>query len=173
MISRWLSAASLTFLFLAASCGQEARNQLYSDYQKPSDSDGWHPLETLEFRPFPMDSALASQTVDLMLSVRHTENTDVDRIWIKMEQMSAQAVILTDTISVALADRHGQWLGNGIHGIYTVTVPARLAYHLPGSYRVLLTPIASSKVKGVNKIGLSLIKSTSQNRINSEKQIGL
>lgn len=143
-------------LLLLTACGRN-NNTLWSEFRTPADSRGWDPLESLEFKPFPLDSAFAQEPMDLILTLRHTDNTDVDRVWIKMEQASGVKVILTDTIEVPLVGPDGKWIGQGSYGIYTVSVPARCRFRLPGLYSVALTPLSSKDViKGISKVGLSL-----------------
>lgn len=143
-------------LLLFTACAR-SNNTLWSEFQTPADPRGWDPLESLEFKPLPLDSAFASEPMDMILTLRHTDNTDVDRLWIKMEQSSGVKVILTDTIEVPLVGQDEKWIGKGSYGIYTVSVPARCNFRLPGLYSVALTPLSSKNViKGISKVGLSL-----------------
>ncbi|MBD5221616.1 MAG: gliding motility lipoprotein GldH [Bacteroidales bacterium] len=145
--------ASILLLALS-SCSSDER-MAFSEFRDMG-SQGWPRMAALDFT-LPPDSVNDGSPKALMLSIRHTEATDCDTLWVAVERSAAGSPLSVDTIPVALADHRGAWLGKGVRGLYELTCTIDTLTSYPEDYSVTLThAMTGETIPGIINVGLIL-----------------
>ncbi len=77
------------------------------------------------------------QAHDVFLNIRNSGKYKYSNLFVFITTHAPNGNILTDTLEIPLADRHGKWLGRGIGDIWTHQVPYKTNIRFP--YRGIYT----------------------------------
>lgn len=138
------------------------RHPVYSHFEQISDS-GWDPLDILEFRPWPADSAnTPGDRYSLQLVMRHSSRFHIKKLPIVVTAEDFDGTLRSDTLIVGDSDRKGVSRG-ARYGVREFTVPLYDDVTLPEGYSVSISTLAPAAYsKGLLNVGLIMNRSLPQ-----------
>lgn len=115
---------SLLISFLLTAC---QGNICYHSYQ-PVPQAGWKRNDTLSY---PIHSLPNTGYYNIQIGIRHLESYPYKDIWLEINHNLKESTIFQkDTLHLYLADKNGNWYGNGIGGLLQYTTDDILRIHL-------------------------------------------
>lgn len=156
----WLTKNKLLFLpiasLLLAACHD---NTVYHSY-KTIPTGGWNKSDTLVYA---LPTSIPAGTYRMTIGIRHQENYSYRDLWLGISQnVKDTLVYTTDTLQLFLADKTGDWNGNGPGGLYQFTqlyAPSFTITQDGGSRNIRIVHIMTDNpLKGISDIGVRLQK---------------
>jgi gliding motility-associated lipoprotein GldH len=145
-------------LLLALSACREVNGVLYSKfYDIPA--EGWDPVKTIGYDPWPADSAMAVGDFDFYACVRYSGKKTIPPLRCVVTCEDESGTLAADTITLTLFDAKGEPTGRGRYGIYEISVPIMTGFKLAPGFGAdirSLTPIDDTK--GLLSVGTSLCR---------------
>ncbi len=145
----------VTFLFIVLFFVACAEKAVFNEFRLIS-PDGWSADSVCVFKMEINDPAMQ---YNLFVNVRHTGAYTYQNLWLFIEKISPDSILLNDTIACNLADHTGRWLGAGSGSVYLLPVPyqQQLQFDSPGVYVYKIRHgMREDTLKGINAIGLRL-----------------
>lgn len=143
-------------LVLGGTQGCSSEDALFRDFQDLS-SDGWERDSVVQFDVTVTDTA---QPYVLLVSLRHTQAYPFQNLYLGRQIIGAHGIEYQDTVEIQLADERGTWLGEGVGGIKTLTVPYRgqaVSFQKTGPYRFKFQHVMrENPLPGLQSIGFSV-----------------
>ena len=135
-----MTTAASVLLFVAC-----ATDRQYHQYQHVN-SEGWDKNDTVRFIPdTPLPTDRASQC---HIGIRHDDSYPYRDIWLAIGH---------DTVHVYLADKDGNWIGDGIGQMRQLEVPINLHHATDSITRIDVTHIMEhNPLPGLHNIGLRI-----------------
>lgn len=150
-------------MVLAAMVGgcREVDNVVYSSFSS-IDADGWDPVESFEFSPFPADSATAfNYSYDVRVMVRYDRSATNRKLPLIVEQSVDDAAFRRDSVVFTLFDSEGNPSGDGSLGIYEKELLVAPGTRLSPGYKVnVYSLLNKADSKGILNVGVSLTRTT-------------
>lgn len=129
---------------LLVACGTDI---YYHKYQHIN-SDGWDKSDTVQFifeTSFPTD-----QQYEYHIGIRHNDSYPYRDIWL---------AIGTDTAHIYLADKNGNWIGNGIGQMRQLEIPINLHNTADSITQInVIHLMEQNPLPGLHDIGLRIEK---------------
>ncbi len=150
-IKYWPFAALLA---LIAGC---TNNDVYFQY-KAIPPSGWSKDSVCIF-DIPVDDTTA--VFNLYVNVRNRGEYPYQNLWLFLQKMSPDSVIVKDSIELYLADQRGKWLGSGLGSVLEMPVlyKQNMQFDQKGTYRFQIRQgMRDSILIGINDIGMRLEK---------------
>ncbi len=120
-------------------------------------SAGWERDSAIQF-DLAIDDTVQPYVV--LVTVRHTDEYPFRNCYLGRQVIGAHGIEYQDTVEIQLADAQGKWLGQGVGGIKTLTVPFRaqaVSFQKPGLYRFRFAHVMrETPLPGIRSIGLSV-----------------
>lgn len=152
--------AIFLFIFLAAGCGR-VDNVVYSEFADFG-SEGWDPVECLEFHPWPSDSIVERGAgYDVVVCVRYSGKCQLKQLPLQIESMSLrQAAPDTLRLAVPLYGDDGRRRGKGPYTVFEVSDTIARSVPLPTGYTLtLFNPLSAQATRGITNLGIILSRS--------------
>lgn len=149
---KYLSLVSLLTLFTACS-----NNDVYFQY-KAIPSAGWNKDSLCTFD---IDVNDTNAIFNLYVNVRNRGEYPYQNLWLFLQKMSPDSVIVKDSIELYLADQRGKWLGSGLGSVLEMPVlyKQNIQFDQKGTYRFQIRQgMRDSVLIGINDIGMRLEK---------------
>lgn len=145
-------------LLLDISGCREVNGVLYSKfYNIPA--EGWDPVKTIGYDPWPSDSAKAVGAFDYYACVRYSAKTPMPPLRLVATCEDESGTLATDTITLTLFDAKGNPTGRGQYGIYEISVPIMADFKLrPGFGADLRSLTPKDDTRGLLSVGTSLCR---------------
>lgn len=93
------------------------------------------------------------------VNVRHGGDYLYKNLWLFLEQLSPDSVLIRDTLECYLADNEGKWLGDGSGSVLHLSMPYRMdaRFDRTGTYQLNIRHGMSDPVlTGIQHIGIRL-----------------
>lgn len=131
---------------------------LYHQYS-PLLSQGWSKNDTVTFDIELKDSC--QNTLSVFAELRHNCDYPYHNLDLGMEYCwtaDSTTTVSRDSVSFTIADKNGEWTGNGWGGLYSLSLKAKLLEHSsPGNLNIKIWPQQpDSLLKGVNNVGIKV-----------------
>ena len=156
-----IAGGIICLLFSLAACDNQT---IYHTYQNLS-IEGWKKTDTLKYQ---LPAQLAGKQYDLEVGLRHTENYPYQDIWMEiLYPLSPDRH--PDTLHITLADKQGNWKGNGTSSnLYQYTSPHHPVTFSPSDSMIQIVHIMRDEpLKGISDVGIRLLPFTRS--INTQK----
>jgi gliding motility-associated lipoprotein GldH len=118
---------------------------------------GWERDSAVQFDASVTDTA---QPYVMLVSVRHTQAYPYRNLYLGRQIIGADGIEYQDTVEIQLADDRGTWLGEGVGGIKTLTVPFRgqaVSFQKAGPYRFRFQHVMrENPLPGVRSVGFTI-----------------
>ncbi len=151
---------STIIVALAAAWGACRRidNAVYSEFAAFG-SEGWDPMSTADFAPWPSDSVMNSaDRFDLILTLRYSPKDATSEIPMELTEEDENGVIDVRNITMRLRDDAGNLLGNKSVFLYEISDTIRRDFKIPDGYSVSIASLSpASNTLGLRNIGLTLV----------------
>lgn len=131
------------------------RDVVSSDHQDLPVS-GWSMTDTVRLSLLVADT---TQTYDLALMLRHTEQYNYQNLWFFVAAEDSLCPIQRDTVMACLADDRGRWLGTRAGRYYSgyVIMEHELRFPQTGTYNfAIVQGMRDSIIYGIADVGLEL-----------------
>lgn len=147
-------------VFLVCSC---SKGTIYSHYEDLPVT-GWNADSIVHF-VFSVTDTI--EPYDLVVDLRHTERYPFQNVFFftefyRIDTLSGDHLIVSDTLEYYLADSRGRWLGNGYGNLKDMPMlfMQNITFPIPGDYRLSVRQgMYGEELKGVSEIGLTVIES--------------
>jgi len=140
-------------ILLSSACKQ---SPVYEEYLQV-DQKGWHQDSTATFEVEIDDT---SRPYVVQFNLRANNNYPYSNMYLFREVSSAADLEYRDTAEIILANRYGEWLGEGIGDLKTFQRPFRnqpLRFNEPGTYTFSFTQaMRENRLEGVKSVGLTI-----------------
>lgn len=149
-----LSLTMMLALFFAG-CGDRNEFMAYADVE----SSGWAYGDTLSFVT-EIDDSHAAGTLDV--NVRHNSDYLFQNLWLELTYNNSTS-LCRDTVNIRLADKYGNWLGDGFGPRYQTSV--RVADHVVMADSALVSVRHIMRVdtlRSVEQIGITFTPSSTK-----------
>jgi len=143
-----------TFCFLLQSCGQSFIYE--KDISLPEDT--WVYENKLDF-PFEITDTKALQ--NLYLDITHSSEFKTQNLYVKFHTKSPSGNIITDMVSLELAEKNGVWFGNCGGQWCDLRIPIQSGAYFTetGTYTLSVEQYTRKEaLKGVKSIGFKVEK---------------
>lgn len=150
--------AILIVCLLAAMSGCRRVNEVvWADF-KDIPAEGWDPIYVMGFDPWPCDSVnRPGDRYDLTLTVRYSARKRQTPLRLIVRQMSEEALISSDTLTLDIIPPAVHPGGNGAYGVFEFSDTVARNLTLPDGYFVELQSLSPPRPdSGLINIGLSL-----------------
>lgn len=145
--------AAAMILTLPAACLPES-----SDVSvfHPIKNEAWAYPDAVNFTIDHTDSIAEGQ---LYVAIRHTSDYLYSNLWTEVKRADADSVISIDTVNITLADKYGNWTGEG-SGIWKqLEVPVGKPYrHRSGQMVSIRHIMRVDTLQGIDLIGVKFVK---------------
>ena len=146
-------------VLLGTSCKQ---SPVYEEYLQVGE-EGWHQDSTAEFKVEIEDT---TNPYVVQFNLRANDNYPYANLYLFREVSSAADLEYRDTAQIILADRYGEWLGEGIGDLKTFRRPFRnqpLRFNEPGAYTFSFTQaMRKDQLEGIKSVGLTIYPYTNE-----------
>lgn len=152
MKNSWLLLLLLPFLIV--SCNG---NDVFVGF-KPIASKGWSKDSVYTFDVKILDTLA---TYNVYVNVRNKGDYPYQNLWIFVQKLSPDSVIVNDSIECYLADQRGKWLGRSAGSLFEMPILYQQNVHFSkvGNYHyTLLQGMRDTLLVGVNDIGMRVEK---------------
>jgi len=143
-------------LVLGSAVGCADGDALFRDFADLP-AGGWERDSAVQFDASVTDTA---QPYVLLVSVRHTQAYPYRNLYLGRQIIGADGIEYQDTVEIQLADDRGTWLGEGVGGIKTLTVPFRgqaVSFQKAGPYRFRFQHVMrENPLPGVRSVGFTI-----------------
>lgn len=144
----------LLLLLLLASC---QGNTCYHSY-RPVPNAGWQKNDTLFY---PLPSSVDTGYYHMQIGIRHLESYPYRDIWLRISHnLQDSTLYQDDTLHLYLADKEGNWHGNGIGGLLQYATDSAFKVHLQEkSHRIsfrITHLMSDTLLKSVYDVGIRL-----------------
>lgn len=140
-------------ILLHGACEQ---SPVYEEYLQVEEK-GWHQDSTAEFQ---VEIADTSRPYVVQFNLRANDQYPYSNLYLFREVSSAADLEYRDTAQIILANRYGEWLGDGIGDLKTFQRPFRnqpLLFNEPGVYTFSFTQaMRETRLEGVKSVGLTI-----------------
>ncbi|NDP20211.1 MAG: gliding motility lipoprotein GldH [Paludibacter sp.] len=102
-----------------------------------------------------------NSTYNVYVNVRNRGEYPYQNLWLFLQKMSPDSVILNDSIELYLADQRGKWLGSGIGSVLEMPVLYQQNVKFPtkGKYQYKIGHgMRDTVLMGINDIGMRVEK---------------
>lgn len=150
---RYIKYTILSLLLLSnLSCSD---SRIFDDVQG-MESDEWKSFDIIKFNVSVSDTATA---YDILVHIRNTNKYEYSNLWMFVETSSPNGAVIRDTVEFFLADKSGEWLGDGISSVNSLLVPYKSNIRFP--YRGVYTfkfqqAMRNDILHGIKDIGLRI-----------------
>lgn len=150
---KYIKYTILSFLLLGIlSCGD---SRIFDDV-RGMESDEWSSFDIVKFNVNISDTATA---YDILVHIRNSNNYEFSNLWVFIQTSSPNGAVMRDTVEFFLADKSGEWLGDGISSVNSLLVPYKSNIRFP--YRGVYTftfqqAMRKDKLYGIKDIGLRI-----------------
>lgn len=153
-IMKWMPFA---ILLLISGC-RRVDNVVYSEFVSFGE-EGWNPVRTVEFMPWPLDSVHASSDrYDILVSVRFNPAEAPAALPLLVRQEDNEGNTVTDTLRIPLRDGDGDPLGRRSLVLYDNSVTFRKDTAITEGFALeLVSLLPMEKTKGIKDLGIQLI----------------
>jgi len=111
---------------------------------------------------FDVDIADTTATYRVEVDVRHAGTYAYRNLYVGRDVLNKGGTVYHDTAEFQLASPEGQWIGDGITGLKTVTLPYRsegLRFPKPDTYRFRLQHLMRDEpLEGIHSVALKLYR---------------
>ena len=111
---------------------------------------------------FDVEIADTTATYRVEVDVRHAGTYAYRNLYVGRDVLNKGGTVYRDTAEFQLANPEGQWIGDGITGLKTVTLPYRsegLRFPKPDTYRFRLQHLMRDEpLKGIHSVALKLYR---------------
>lgn len=117
---------------------------------------GWSMTDTVRLSLLVADT---TQTYDLALMLRHTEQYNYQNLWFFISAQDSLSPVQCDTVMACLADDRGRWLGTRAGRYYSgyVIMEHELRFPEAGTYTyAIVHGMRDSIIHGIADVGLEL-----------------
>ena len=145
---------ALCSLFLLFGCN---RNVIFSEYHNIS-NDGWNKDSVFSFE-FEITDTISNYIIDILM--RNTDDFPRQNLWLGIELLKDNKVILTDTVEFFLSNDYGEWRGKGVGSYFDNEFEYKKneSFYKSGKYICNLRHIMRfEKLAGLKYIGLRIEK---------------
>lgn len=98
-----------------------------------------------------------SSSYNVYVNVRNRGEYPYQNLWLFMQKMSPDSVVVNDSIELYLADQRGKWLGSGIGSVLEIPVlyQQNVKFQRKGKYQYKIGHgMRDSILVGINDIGM-------------------
>lgn len=129
-------------------------------YEKSQDiaTEGWHMNDVVTFRKEIKDT---TQLHDIFLNVRNTNTYPYSNLYVFFHTTFPSGTVYKDTIEMTLADRQGNWTGEGFGKIKSNSFHFRKDVWFPEQGEFTFTiqhAMRDEYIKGITDIGIRIEK---------------
>lgn len=143
-------------MFFLGASGCSDGNALFRDFTDLPET-GWERDSAIQYDVTVTDTA---QPYVLLVAVRHTQSYPYRNLYLGRQIIGADGIEYQDTVEIQLADDRGTWLGEGVGGIKTLTVPFRgqaVSFQKPGPYRFRFQHVMrENPLPGMRSLGFTI-----------------
>jgi gliding motility-associated lipoprotein GldH len=140
------------FVFLA--CGNDS---VFNQFQSVKET-GWYKDSMVVFN---VEIADTAQHYNVLLNVRNGGEYPYQNLWLFINRIGPDSVVLNDTVECYLADQRGKWKGSGIGSVYEISVLylQNTTFSKSGNYIYKIRQgMREDRLKGISDIGLMVEK---------------
>lgn len=153
-----VAMASVSALLIAGACSTPGGDVVYSRFHSVP-SGGWAELDGREFQPFAEDTLLQPGRYDVVLCLRHNGSFAFREMRLAVETPGRDGVMMTDTVTVRMADADGRFVGRGSYDLYETADTVLKNVHLERNWSIAVAPaMPGGDVRDIDKIGLILLR---------------
>ena len=143
-------------IIILAAC---QNNIIYHSYT-PVPLDGWNKSDTLVYT---LPASIPAGTYEMTIGIRHQESYPYRDLWMNIStNVKDTSTYTTDTLQLFLADKTGNWNGNGPGGLYQFTklyTPSFTIAQDSASRNIRIVHIMTDNpLKGISDVGIRLEK---------------
>jgi gliding motility-associated lipoprotein GldH len=131
--------------------------RVFDQYRQIPES-GWY-KDSLVFFTVPVADTL--QNHNLLIQIRNQTTYKYSNLWLFVEILQPDGIVLRDTFEIVLADHSGQWLGDGLGGIKMMQTMYRRGVYFPisGEYTISLQQGMRDEILyGIHDVGIRIEK---------------
>jgi gliding motility-associated lipoprotein GldH len=144
------------FVLLFGGIGCTQSGVLFQEFTDVA-SAGWERDSSVQFDVAIEDTV---QPYVVLVTIRHTDEYPFRNCFLGRQVIGAHGVEYQDTVEIQLANAEGKWLGQGVGGVKTLTVPFRaqaVSFQKSGLYRFRFSHVMrETPLPGIRSIGLSI-----------------
>lgn len=123
---------------------------------QPVKDEAWAYPDAINFTIEHPDSIAEGQ---LYMAVRHTSDYLYSNLWAEVRRVDADSVLTTDTVSITLADKYGNWQGEGSGVWKQVEVPVGRPYlHRSGQMVSIRHIMRVDTLQGIDLVGVKFVR---------------
>ncbi|MDE6339142.1 MAG: hypothetical protein K2K97_05075 [Muribaculaceae bacterium] len=124
-------------------------------------SDGWDPMCTVGFSPYPMDSVVKKgDKFNLILTLRYTAKDLTQVIPLEITEEDENGVIRTERRSIRLCDKDGDPTGNKGIALYEISDTLHSHLSLPDGYSLSIQSLSPPEnTLCLRNLGITLVRS--------------
>lgn len=154
---RFLFIAILTLLAFT-SCN-EVKQTAYSEFVAFG-SDGWDPVCTLDFFPYPTDSVITTgDKFDLILTLRYSPRDLASAIPMEITEEDEEGVIGSKRVTVPLCDADGKPRGKRGIALYEISDTIKKDFSLPDGYSISVQSLSpADNTLCLRNLGIILVR---------------
>lgn len=143
---------------MLTSC-KEVKTTAYSDFVAFG-SDGWDPVATIDFSPYPADSVITpGERFDLILTLRYSPRNLAQVIPLEITEEDEEGVIATRHVSIPLCDTDGKPRGKKSIALYEVSDTIRSRFPLPDGYSISIQSLSPTEnTLCLRNLGMILVR---------------
>ncbi|MDE7438387.1 MAG: hypothetical protein K2M93_07870 [Muribaculaceae bacterium] len=151
---------SILMIFLMLTSCEEVKQTAYSEFVAFG-SDGWDPVCTLDFTPYPTDSVITpGEKFDIILTLRYSSRNLTDAIPMEITEEDEEGVMATEQVTIALCDRNGKPRGKRGVALYEISDTIKKDYSLPDGYSISIQSLyPADNTLCLRNLGIILVKS--------------
>lgn len=149
----------LSFLFIFLFATACTNNEVYLQYQSIP-SEGWNKDSLCVFDIQIPDS---SANYNVYVNIRNRGEYPYQNLWLFLNVISPDSLVMNDSIECYLADQRGKWLGTGVGAIVEMPVlyQQNIRFEQKGTYRYEIEHgMREDMLIGINDIGIRIEKVT-------------
>lgn len=155
LIKNKIACLPIIYLLLTA-CHS---NTVYHSYN-PIPTTGWSKSDTLVYT---LPASIPAGTYEMTIGIRHQESYPYRDLWMNIStNVKDTSTYTTDTLQLFLADKTGNWNGNGPGGLYQFTklyTPSFTIAQDSASRNIRIVHIMTDNpLKGISDVGIRLEK---------------
>jgi len=155
LIKNKIACLPIIYLLLTA-CHS---NTVYHSYQSIP-TTGWSKSDTLVYT---LPASIPAGTYEMTIGIRHQESYPYRNLWMNIStNVKDTSTYTTDTLQLFLADKTGNWNGNGPGGLYQFTklyTPSFTIAQDSASRNIRIVHIMTDNpLKGISDVGIRLEK---------------
>ncbi len=152
----WLFIALLLSVLLISSAGCD-RSRVFEEYKAVS-YKGW---DKDSLARFSFEITDTTDVYNFYVNTRNQNNYPYSNLWLFIDVIAPDQLVLRDTFEVQMARADGKWLGKGFGSIFDLQTPYRKRIYFPvsGTYTIIFQQgMRDLMLPGVHDIGIRIEK---------------